>query len=343
MDISIIMPVYNVEKYIEKSIKSVIEQNNSQLKYEIIIVNDGTQDASIKIAEGLLSKSGINYDIIYQENSGVSVARNSGLQHAKGDYVLFLDSDDILSSDFMCRLSYEKNKKNDIIFWAFSEVNEFGEILKEYSESYYTENKNYNDGIKVLKDILIEKKHLIWTGSAIYSRIFLNENNLSFNKNHINGEDQEYILSALIFAKKVSYISNTLSYYLIRENSISTSFKMRKFDSVIALECVRKTIIENIGYDKELIDAISSYIIENFLYVYKSGLAFNTSKEMVKKLADSNDLYPNLYHRIIKNMSDYKSNYLYKKIEVKMAKRNMFIYGAVYRFHKLFHNIFNIA
>lgn len=334
MDISIIMPVYNVEKYIEKSIKSVIQQKKSQLKYEIIIVNDGTQDDSIKIAEGLLSKSGINYDIINQENSGVSVARNNGLQHAKGDYVLFLDSDDILSSDFIYTLSNETTKENDIIFWAFSEIDMSGKILREYSEVYQTQNRIYKSGIDVLRAILIEKNHLIWTGSAIYSRLFLIENGLLFNKNHINGEDQEFILSSLAIAKKVSFISHTLSYYLIRENSISTSFKLRKFDSVIALENVRNNIIKRYGSDNELINAINSYIVENFLYVYKSGLAVNSSKEMIAVLNSLDNYYPYLTTIIKEKMVIYNNNNLIKRIEVMIAKRFILIYGIVYRLHR---------
>ncbi len=228
MKISIIIPVYNVEEYIEKTIRSIIEQQLSDVMCELIIVDDGTQDNSILIAKNLLNINKIDHKIISQKNSGVSAARNNGLKHAKGDYILFLDSDDLLDSSFLNNLSQFKGK-DDIIFWSFNNIDKNGKILKRYCESYNTTNNNYDKGIEVLKEILIKKNHLIWTGSAIYSKNFLKENDLMFNICHINGEDQEFIFSSLVFANKVSYISNTLSYYLIREKSISTSFKMKKF------------------------------------------------------------------------------------------------------------------
>lgn len=334
MDISIIIPIYNVEKYIEKCIKSVIKQKISQLKYEVIIVDDGTQDKSIEIAKRLLSESKIDYDIIYQENSGVSIARNNGLQNAKGSYVLFLDSDDILSTELIYTLSKEISKKNDIIFWAFNNIDTRGKILREYGEDYDTQNTVYQRGAEVLRDILINKNHLIWTGSAIYSREFLNKNHLLFNKKYINGEDQEFILTSLTIAKKVSFISNTLSYYLIRENSISTSFRVRKFDSVIALYNVKNKIISQCGSNNELVNAMNYYIVENFLYVYKSGLKVYTSKEMLDIYNNLDSDYPKLTTRIAVNMNNYGNKNYKKKLEVLVANRFKLIYGIIYRFYR---------
>ena len=97
--VSVIMPVYNVSEYIYKSIKSVCSQNFSN--YQIIIVNDGTQDNSIEIAEEVLKQYKVDYSIVNQKNSGLPAARNAGLRVATGKYVVFVDSDDIISPDFV--------------------------------------------------------------------------------------------------------------------------------------------------------------------------------------------------------------------------------------------------
>lgn len=334
LDLSIIMPVYNVEKYIEKSIASIIKQNNSKLEYELIIIDDGTKDKSINIAELLLSNSNLDYQIIHQNNSGVSVARNTGLAHAKGKYIFFLDSDDLISSDFMNSLSIEIDSDNDIIFWAFNSIDTNCKVLKSYFDEYPGAGKIYNNGIEVLKDILVERKQLIWTGSAVYSRNLLNKHNLLFNSKHINGEDQEFIFSALIYSNKVTYISDILSYYLIRDSSISTSFKTRKFDSVTALENVRDTLIRLRGPDDLLTNAINSYIVENFLYVYKSGLKVNSARHMVRQLNSLDNIYPKLQERIVGMMLGYRTTFLFNKLEVTIARSSLMIYGVLYKFFR---------
>lgn len=103
--VSIITPVYNVEECIERSINSVINQTNKD--FELLLIDDGSKDRSIDIAKDLLEKTDIDYKIITQKNSGVSVARNKGIEVAVGEYITFLDSDDYIDSRFI-ELMYEK-------------------------------------------------------------------------------------------------------------------------------------------------------------------------------------------------------------------------------------------
>ncbi|MFN3692324.1 MAG: glycosyltransferase family 2 protein, partial [Fervidobacterium sp.] len=90
--VSVIIPAYNVEGYIEKTIESVLNQTYRNL--EIIVVNDGSTDKTREIAYNILKNSGVNFKIIDQTNQGVSVARNVGIENASGDYIKFLDGDD---------------------------------------------------------------------------------------------------------------------------------------------------------------------------------------------------------------------------------------------------------
>nr|WP_276323907.1 glycosyltransferase family A protein [Planococcus halocryophilus] len=328
------MPVYNVEEYIEKSIKSIIQQKKNTLEYELLIINDGSIDNSTKIAENLLINTNINYQIINITNSGVSSARNKGIEKAQGNYIFFLDSDDTIETDFMYRISAELLNNVDIVFWAFNNININDNTLRKYLDFYLDKNKKYDSGIDVLKEILIEKNQLIWTGSAVYSKLLLSENKLLFNEKLINGEDQEFIFSSLIYARKVHFIADTLSFYLIRKNSVSTTFKERKFDSVLALENVESLLVKRFNTEPKLIKAINLYIIDNFLYVYKSGLKTGSAKKMSQIYNNLETTYPGIKERVIEKMKNYKSYFIIKDIESKIASKNILIYGIFYKILK---------
>ncbi|GAA4776396.1 MULTISPECIES: glycosyltransferase family 2 protein [Flavobacterium] len=107
--VSIIIPVYNVEKFIVETIESVLNQNFKGI--ELILVDDGSTDNSLKLCEQFLEKD-YNITLLRQKNSGVSIARNNGLNQAKGKYIYFLDSDDTIATDFI-KTSYEIAKKGD--------------------------------------------------------------------------------------------------------------------------------------------------------------------------------------------------------------------------------------
>ena len=113
--VSVIIPVYNVEKYLEECIDSVLAQTYQNI--EIILVDDGSTDSSGLICDRYAEKN-TNISVIHQKNSGLSAARNSGLNKANGDYIYFLDSDDYISADAIEKLfSIAENDKSDIVFF----------------------------------------------------------------------------------------------------------------------------------------------------------------------------------------------------------------------------------
>ena len=121
--VSVIVPVYNSGKYIEKTIISICEQDFSN--YEIIFINDGTQDESMEIVASTLAKFKIPYLIINQKNAGMSAAKNAGLKVAKGEYICFIDSDDIIDKLYLSKLyTLAKNKSLSVCFCDFEDVYE---------------------------------------------------------------------------------------------------------------------------------------------------------------------------------------------------------------------------
>ena len=125
---SIIIPVYNVEEYIEQCLESIEKQTYHD--YEVIIVNDGTKDKSMEIAKKY------PYKIINQKNQGLSVARNTGVKHATGDYILFLDSDDYLEEKTLSNIANSLKNNPDVVRFQIKEVYEDGKEIK-YKESSF--------------------------------------------------------------------------------------------------------------------------------------------------------------------------------------------------------------
>ena len=180
MLLSIIVPVYQVEKYIRPCIESIFTQGLNDEDFEVIIVNDGTIDNSMGAIQDVIEKHH-NINVINQENQGLSIARNNGMAIAKGDYISFLDSDDMFtSSTIFTILKLAIEYKPDLIVADFLRMNNheieiFAVAPKVFNSSDY--ETIHLSGIELLKQH--NPRHCyVW--STIYKRSFLESNNLRF-------------------------------------------------------------------------------------------------------------------------------------------------------------------
>lgn len=224
---SVIIPVYNVEEYLEECIQSVLNQTLNNI--EIICVNDGTQDNSMEIVRRLAKKDN-RIVIIEKENGGLSSARNAGMKKAKGEYIIFLNSDDYLKAEALEKLwNIAWNKDLDDIFFsaeAFYESEELRERNKNY-DKYYIRHKEYPGvwkGQDICSDFLRNEDFKSSACLQFIRREFLEQNRISFYEGIIH-EDNLFTLQVLTLAQKVSCITDTFYMRRIRENSIMTSEK----------------------------------------------------------------------------------------------------------------------
>ena len=141
MDLSIIVPVYNVEKYVRPCIESIFRQGLDESRFEVIIVNDGTLDRSMEVIDDIV-KSHSNITVINQENQSLSVARNVGITAAKGEYILMPDSDDLLvENSLLPLLDKAVESKADLVVADFIAIedkdmpNFKGVVQKEFTNS----------------------------------------------------------------------------------------------------------------------------------------------------------------------------------------------------------------
>lgn len=218
--ISVIIPVYRVEKYIEKCIQSMINQENKN--FEVILVNDGSPDASVTIAEKLLKGTDVSFQVINTENKGVSSARNTGVRQASGEYVIFVDSDDYVSSTFirdMIQLT-EENPKSDVLFCNFIVLSNDKKMGKEYSE---WDVKKFTP--VEAQDINLERKIKFLLPTMLLKKEYLCQHSIYFDEGVRYSEDLQYIWKAMALTKNdIVYLNKTLYYYIFHDNStMSTS------------------------------------------------------------------------------------------------------------------------
>lgn len=229
--ISVIIPVYNTEKYIKKCIDSVTTQTYRNL--EIIIIDDGSKDRSLDICQEM-AKNDSRIRVFHQENKGVSSARNKGLDYATGDWISFLDSDDYLDRDFYETLINATSSNVSIICCGVRPVNEKGEEVPHLQYNNIPKEDTLLSGKDVWMHFLHpSKRYLYWSPwDKLISTVLAKKHRFVVGRKF--GEDLYYCFQCLKDTESIYYIPQKKYNYLIREGSAthSNSFNYSSFDSL---------------------------------------------------------------------------------------------------------------
>ena len=229
MKVSVIVPVYNVEQYIEKCLLSI--KNQTLTDFECLIINDGTKDASIEVAKIVVGNDK-RFKFFDKENGGLSDARNYGIEKANGEYLCFIDSDDYIAPDLL-ELTYNMGKENDsdIVCFDMYYVNEDGSL--EYSwGSNYKGISNYKDN----KEIIFSNNS---ANNKIYKASFMKD------KRFFKGmwyEDLAVIPTWIAAANNMAHVYKPLYYYVQRQGSITHKADIRIFDIYKAISMVKNKL-----------------------------------------------------------------------------------------------------
>ena len=257
--LSIVLPVFNVEKYLERCIKSILEGTYKDL--ELVIVNDGTKDNSENIIIRYLEKYN-NITYIVKENGGLSHARNVGYTYAKGEYIAFFDSDDYIEKDMYEKLMAKvKDYNYDIVVCdLYMEYEQTGKKIYVGSnvEKEYKNVEEDNNEISIRKEIM--ENIYIAVHNKIYKKELIEktfENGMPF----VNGmyyEDIVYTYSILQNTRSISFVKEPLYYYVQRTSSISNNYDKKLYDIITSVEMLIENAVENNRFEdyKEILEYI---------------------------------------------------------------------------------------
>ncbi len=268
--VSIVIPVYNVEKYIAESLMSVVSQTYKNI--ELILIDDGSEDNSVEIAKEILFKSGFPFKIISQSNEGVSSARNAGIKNSNGDWIVFFDSDDIMLPHAVEHLVASIcDESVDMVFSGFSVVHSFEDIVYDIPDGKKRKMPAYK-----LQNEFLTRKSVILVAGTLFKKSVIFQKNIFFDKMPWS-EDQHFIWRYLSFAENAVFLDEALYLYFRRENSIMT------------LPDIQKMIV---SYEKicELPDylrankTVSDFLVQRWVLGTLNSTAKTTDYESFEKL-----------------------------------------------------------
>ncbi len=247
--VSVIIPVYNTEKFLKECLDSVLNQSIKEI--EIICVDDGSTDSSIDILADYAKKDE-RVVVLRQHNQYAGVARNNGMEIAKGEYLSFIDSDDILEENMLERMySYCKEYDLDVVVCR---SDRFDDKTKEVEKLAYSIKVNLLPKEKVFSGQDIEKDFFYafigWPWDKLYKRDYIRNLNIKFQALRTNN-DLYFVYLVVLMAKRLSYIDDILIHNRGNEDSSLTSTRERSWDNFyLALLEVRKFLLEHNLYER---------------------------------------------------------------------------------------------
>lgn len=259
--ISVIIPVYNVEKYIEKSIKSVVCQSYENI--EIILVDDGSTDNSGNICD-TFAKTDNRIKVIHKTNSGVSAARNSGIEASCGDYICFIDSDDYITCDYVKHMYDVAVKyKTDITTSNQYKIWNDGKTVELFKKDEPYGTVTIKSGKETLSDMLYGKTCYATCCCKLYKKEIFND--IRFPEYRM-GEDSFTMYKCFLKAESVAHLYQPDYYYVQHESSAMHSVDYSKFYDYIELSDAFMRIVSK-SYPELFLPAVNR-LIENNFWVY---------------------------------------------------------------------------
>ena len=298
MYLSFIVPVYNAERYLDKCLSSLC--NIKREDVEIIVVNDGSIDASAEIGNHFVGLDS-RVKVIYQENQGVSVARNTGLDSSSGDWICFIDADDWIDEKFEDNIVSMLDETVDILYYGIrfteKEQIEIDKSLIKCESSYLTseelQKKLLNNDYYVKELEICENINITLPFGKIIKKTLLDQYSIKFEKGLAWGEDIVFNFELLKYVKKISFLNQIGYLYRINNSSITQRYNDKALDYYQKLVSV---VGEKILYKNEVFDGkFNLFVIRQFLFTaqrsifnknYKAGIT--QKRDCINKILNWN-------------------------------------------------------
>ena len=297
--ISVVLPVYKSEKYIQNCLKSIVEQTYPP--YEIILVSDGCVDKSIVIAKEYLDNLDIKFDIIEQSNQGVASARNNGISRANGDWVIAIDSDDcIYPHTFEILMNNVSDENVLAIDFATNQPREIEPIVTN-------EDIVSIDGIEAMNNYY-GRKYKFVSPALMIKRSFLIENNIKYDVGCLFAEDDIYVWKILCKTNKLLYIKKPLYNYIFHSSSTMTTSNIDKFysvkqfsedlDSIYIQKSYNACDIKNLILYRHYIGLIHVAAKVQTYEDFKNLIVYYDMKELYNKRKNTFGFYNKIFFRL---------------------------------------------
>ena len=296
--VSVIVPVYNVELYLDRCLNSI--KNQTLKEIEVIVVNDGTKDNSQKIIDEYVKKDK-RFKSFIKENGGLSSARNYGMKYAKGEYLSFIDSDDYIEFDMFEKMyNLAKKYSSDVVECDF---------VWEYP------NKNVYDKTKVSSNDYSDLRVVAW--NKLYKRSFIEKLNINFTEG-VRYEDVDWCYKYLPFMKNFKSLNEVMYHYIQRDSSIANTQNEKVRDIFIVLDNIIKYYKEKnlYGEYKEELEYFFLRILLGSSYKRIIGITDKNLREKILKenWQYLNKCFPNWKNNIILKSKKNLKNRYYKLI-----------------------------
>lgn len=285
-NVSIIIPAYNAEKYIEKCLDSLLSQTLKEI--EIIVINDGSKDNTEELVKKYNDKR-IKY--YKNTNHGIGYTRNFGIDKATGKYIMFLDSDDYVEKN-ICEELYNKAEKDKLDLVICDFYKEYDNGKKETIKTSSFKNSSLKENPDIITEFLSP-----W--AKLYKRELIVNNNIKFVEN-LKYEDAPFVIEALDKAKLIGKVDKCLVHYIVHGNSETTVRDRRIFDILEIVDKIRK-YTKNKKYLKDKIDKLTVRIITNYTIQQREQKNKKDAMEFIDKAFDY----------LKREVPDYKNNKYY--------------------------------
>lgn len=273
--VSVIVPVYNASQYISRTLDSIIAQDFDS--FEIIVVDDGSTDNSLEIINRCLDDCKISHKVIHQENAGVSVARNVGIDESQGDYLVFVDADDYVSNNHLSSLY---NGKTDFSLTLYAKKE--GDKLTSL-DTYSQDMISTHDFIEMELNMQITFNFF----QLMYKADIIKDNNVKFTPGTVYGEDTEFAHKALNYGNEIAINNEVTYYYVQHQDSAINTTEYKRFDIVEIFEGLAEFYKKNNKSefaDLIITSRIPKAIFGNMNFFFYNGYDFDEVLSKMKEL-----------------------------------------------------------
>jgi glycosyltransferase involved in cell wall biosynthesis len=326
--VSIVVPVYMVERYLKRCINSIL--NQTYTNFELILVDDGSPDSCGEICEGYKEKDS-RIRVFHQENKGVSRARNYGINEATGDYVCFIDSDDWVQGSYLADFFYNGNYNADVYLQGY--INKYPDE-KLNNQINFIKNEYYT--VQSLKEGYIYSERNNISNSPcfkLFKRDIIKENNIEFDPTICYGEDHLFVLNYFLHIKNMS-VSNQAGYYYVHRGNDSLTNKYISHDKLFyyaeKIAVIRKGLIKKFKIEDEVFEyfvrrefVLYSLLSISSMYSNESGLSKSQRKFNLRTYTnylEKNKFLENLH------FNNYLHFILFRVVKSKLLNKDLVLF-----------------